>query len=71
MEQMHCNKCGKVIEVRNEIPQEDFLRVCKSWGYFSKKDGVTQEFILCESCVEQMVKDFVFPVSVRETVEML
>ena len=32
-----CNRCGKTIKMKNDIAYEDFIRVCKPWGYFSKK----------------------------------
>lgn len=71
MEQIFCNACGKKLKVYNGIPQEDFIRVCKSWGYFSKKDGITQEFIMCENCVEQLERKVTLPFKEYETIEML
>ena len=37
MVKIFCNACGKELKVDNGIPKEDFIRICKSWGYFSKK----------------------------------
>ena len=71
MELIYCNKCGRVIKTRNEIPLEDFVKVKKAWGYFSKKDGRTQEFILCEDCVEWLEREFIRPSRIYETVEMI
>lgn len=71
MEHLVCNKCGRQLRVENGIAKEDYLHVCKSWGYFSKKDGRTQEFILCEECVEIMTEQFVIPAKFSETTEML
>ena len=71
MELIYCNKCGKTIKVRKDIPLEDFIQIRKSWGYFSKKDGKTQEFVLCEECVEWLEREFIRPSKVYETVEML
>lgn len=71
MEHLVCNKCGRQLRVEKGIAKEDYLHVCKSWGYFSKKDGRTQEFILCEECVEIMTKQFVIPAKFSETTEML
>ena len=71
MERIYCNKCGKELKICNGIPREDFIHVCKEWGYFSKKDGRTQEFILCEKCVERLEKEFVRPIKQYETVEMI
>lgn len=64
-EKIICNGCGK------EIGTEDYLAVKKSWGYFSKKDTVIQEFDLCEECVEKMVKGFKIPVTDKEATELL
>lgn len=71
MKQSCCNKCGKEIKVINEIPHEDYILVQKQWGYFSKKDGKTQEFVLCEECVERVEQEFILPSAWRDTTEML
>lgn len=71
MEHLVCNRCGKKLKIENGIAKEDCLQVCKSWGYFSKKDGNTQEFILCEDCVGIIAKDFVIPAKFSETTELL
>ncbi len=68
---IYCNKCGKTIKVHKEIPLEDFIQIRKSWGYFSKKDGKTQEFVLCEECVEWLEGEFNRPSKFYETVEMI
>lgn len=71
MELVYCNKCGKKIRMKNDIPQEDYVKVCKPWGYFSKKDGRTQEFVLCENCVEWLEREFVRPSTIYDTIELL
>lgn len=71
MDNIVCNKCGRTLKVKNGIAHEDFIRVCKSWGYFSKRDGRTQEFILCEACVEKLEREFVIPSKEYETTEMI
>ena len=71
MKQICCNKCGCEIKVVHEIPHEDYVLIRKEWGYFSKKDGKTQEFILCEKCVEKLEKDFLIPATWCDTTEML
>ncbi len=71
IELIYCNKCGRTIKMKNDIPLEDFVRVCKSWGYFSRKDGRTQEFVLCEDCVEWLEREFIKPSKVYETLELL
>ena len=71
MKLMYCNKCGKELKIQNGIAYEDFIHIRKEWGYFSKRDGRTQEFVLCEECVEQMETEFIFPSKWYETTEML
>lgn len=71
MDNIMCNKCGRMLKVKNGIAQEDFVRVCKSWGYFSKKDGRTQEFIICEACVEKLEGEFAIPSKEYDTTEMI
>lgn len=66
-----CNKCGKELKAQGEVVMEDFLYVNKKWGYFSGKDGRTQEFILCESCVKQLEKQFAIPSKWKDTTELL
>lgn len=56
-----CNKCGKEILIKNEIPQEDYLSVDKRWGYFSNKDGQSDSFDLCEECYDSFVAGFLIP----------
>ncbi len=58
IERIICNKCGQEIPVKKGIPQEDFLEVEKQWGYFSRKDGQTDRFDLCEKCYDEFVKGF-------------
>lgn len=53
-----CNKCGREIEVREGVPQEDVLSVTKRWGYFSDKDNQVDEFDLCETCYDELVQSF-------------
>lgn len=62
VEKIVCNKCGKIIIVRNEIAEEEVLHIEKRWGYFSEKDNEVHEFDLCESCYDQMIAEFLIPV---------
>lgn len=66
-----CNACGKKIIFENEIPREDFVTVNKNWGYFSKKDGKTYRYNICEDCVDRYVASFVKPVEIIDTTELL
>ena len=71
MNHLYCNKCGKQLKIENNIPREDFLKIRKEWGFFSRKDGKTEEFLLCENCVEMLTREFIIPVKVEDTVELL
>ena len=53
-----CNKCGRVIPVVEGVPQEDVLTVDKQWGYFSEKDNRRDHFDLCESCYDELTRNF-------------
>lgn len=70
-EKLMCNMCGKKLLRDNDIPLEDYVVVRKAWGYFSKKDGVTQKFVLCEACCDMLTKRFKIPADVTETTELL
>lgn len=61
MDKIRCNKCGRVLKVENDIAKEDYIYICKQWGYFSDKDGKTQEFVVCEACMKLIEQDFVIP----------
>lgn len=56
-----CNMCGKEIEIRNGIPEEEVLTVEKKWGYFSGKDGEVHQFDLCEACFDKLEGAFQIP----------
>lgn len=71
MDNIVCNKCGRILKAKNEIFHQDFIHVCKSWGYFSKRDGRTQEFIICEACVEKLEREFAVPSKEYETTEII
>jgi ribosomal-protein-alanine N-acetyltransferase len=70
-QELLCNKCGKVLRSERGIAYEDYIYIRKDWGYFSQKDGKTQCFLLCESCVEQIARDFAIPASLEDTKELL
>ena len=61
-----CNKCGKEVLAESGIIPEDFLRVEKRWGYFSKKDNERNSFDLCETCYDEMIATFQIPVDRKE-----
>jgi len=71
LEQVICNNCGKQMKRENGVIKHDFLEVVKPWGYFSKKDGKTYKFALCEECCDKITKQFVIPIEVTDTTELL
>lgn len=66
-----CNKCGKKIRNTGSQTGEDFLHVEKTWGYFSEKDGVKQSFNLCESCCDELLREFMLPARSEEARELI
>lgn len=71
MEKTRCNRCGRILRMEKIIVCEDFIHIKKEWGYFSKKDGITQEFIICEQCAETMLEEFAVPVMEYEKKELI
>lgn len=71
MERIRCNQCGKILEHGEGSRQEDFLKVTKEWGYFSKKDLVLHEFYLCEDCYDKWIEGFQIPVQTKGVEEVL
>lgn len=71
MEKIICNACGKEILFKNEIAQEDYLHIVKRWGYFSKRDGETDEIILCEKCYKNWIDSLKIKTKTVNTVEMI
>lgn len=65
-QQVFCNKCGREMKIINGILHEDGLFVTKDWGYFSAKDLQIHKFCLCESCYDELVRDFVIPIEVDD-----
>ena len=65
VEKILCNKCGREILVRNEIPDEDVLDVRKRWGYFSNKDNEIHSFDICEKCYDEWIQTFQIPIEKR------
>lgn len=71
MEAKRCNCCGKKIKTEQGIQKEDVLEVTKDWGYFSGKDMERHSFLICESCYDKWVSDFVILPKVEEKTEVL
>ena len=66
-----CNCCGKAICIEENLATKDYLYVKKEWGYFSNKDGIVQEFRLCEACYDRWIKSFRIPVQTKDAIELM
>ena len=65
-----CNQCGKELRFKNDILAEDAFEAKKEWGYFSQKDLVVDQFVLCESCYDKMIAGFKIPIIRKEKTEV-
>lgn len=68
---IYCNKCGRAICPEEAVKKTDYLKIRKSWGYFSGKDGVCHEINICEVCYDEIVKSFQIPPIEIENTELL
>lgn len=66
-----CNCCGRELLVENGILKEESIEVKHTFGYFSEKDGETEEFDLCEACYQKIIGKFRIPVRGRTEPELL
>lgn len=66
-----CNRCGRVMNARHSVLEEDCLYIEKVWGYFSKKDGKRHSWCLCETCYDALTAEFVIPVESEEVTEFV
>ncbi len=66
-----CNSCGNAIEVVDDLVKTDVVTVKKTWGYFSRKDGQVHRFDMCETCYDHMISEFLIPVTVEESTELI
>ena len=66
-----CNRCGRKLKVENGYLREDCVAVDKSFGYFSRKDGVSMHFDLCEECYDELTAQFAVPAETNAETELL
>ena len=71
LELVTCNRCGKALKVEKGFFREGALEVEKNWGYFSRKDGQTHKFDLCEDCYDELLRGFLVPPAVEERTELI
>lgn len=66
-----CNGCGKIIAAAENSDKAAFLSVRQRWGYFSKWDGCSHSFELCENCYEKMTENWIYPPDMTEETELI
>ncbi len=66
-----CNGCGKELCQDLGASMAEYLHVTKEWGYFSRKDGIRQEWNLCEDCYDRLLKNFRIPAVSTEMTELV
>ena len=67
---LFCNCCGKEICIEIGSRMEEYYHLRKSWGYFSRKDGVTQAADICEACMDAWLGSFQIPPERIERTEL-
>lgn len=63
---VQCNCCGKKLRVENGVILEGVYGSEYNWEYFSKKDGETHAFDLCEACYDAWIQQFILPIQKKE-----
>lgn len=66
-----CNCCKKELLVKNGNLHEECVHISHDFGYFSERDGETQQFDLCEECYSKIIARFQIPVESKERMELL
>ncbi len=66
-----CNRCGRRLKVENGYLREDCIAVDKTFGYFSRKDGISTHFDLCEDCFDELAAQFAVPAETDVETELL
>ncbi len=69
--QVICNRCGRELKVENGYLKEGCFSADVAFGFFSRKDGTSHHFDLCEDCYDEMIRQFAVPVETTENVELL
>lgn len=71
LEKVICNKCGKSLKIEDGIVKEGWFHADYPFDYFSRKDGYIHSFDLCEECFDAVIKEFKYPVEIREMKEFI
>ncbi len=69
--QVVCNKCGRVLKVKDGYLKEYCFSGDTVFGYFSRKDGMKHHFDLCEDCYDALTAQFDVAVEEAEALELL
>nr|WP_318686352.1 hypothetical protein [uncultured Acetatifactor sp.] len=69
--QVVCNRCGKELKLEKGYLKEGCFTVDYAFGYFSEKDGIRHRFDLCESCYDEILRQFRIPVQISQERELL
>lgn len=69
--QVVCNRCGRELKLENGYLKEGCFTADAAFGYFSRKDGTTHHFDLCEDCYDEIISQFQVPVETAENTELL
>ena len=67
---LYCNCCGNIIPEGYTEKTKEFVHLEKTWGYFSKKDGISQTADICEDCMEAWMAQFCIPPQTVERTEI-
>lgn len=67
---IYCNCCGKELLQKNGMLTEDVYHIKKDWGYFSEKDGLSQEADICEKCLSKWMSTFEYAPDSWERTEL-
>ena len=65
-----CNKCGKEALAKDYESASLFHDIEIEFGYPSSRDGDIWNFDLCESCLEEIIKDFAIAPFLEEHLEI-
>ena len=71
LEKVVCNKCGRTLRVENGLLKEFCFSADAVFGYFSRKDCVSQHFDLCEDCYDEWTARFALAPEETEEQELL
>ncbi len=69
--EVKCNRCEKQMFVENGLLKDAIYEGRQTFGYFSKKDGMTHQFDLCEACYDEWIRMFPIPVTEMEKTELI